>query len=87
MTAIERKVDIIVDLGEMVVKPAAARAYDRVRQRMFAAYAKRAYRYAGSSLVRTKILTSSTLHHQSANVFETFEQALDALLADRAAKR
>jgi hypothetical protein len=84
MTKIGKKVDVIVDLGEMVVKSAAARAYDQERQRMVNAYAKRAYRYGGSSLVRTKILTSSTLHGQSANVFETFEQALQALLADRA---
>jgi hypothetical protein len=81
MLALGKKVDIIVDLGELVVKAAAARAYDEARQRMFGAYAKNAYRYSGSSLVRTKILTSSTLNSQAANVFETFEQALEALLA------
>ena len=86
MRGLGRKVDIIVDLGELVVKPAAMRAYDVTRQRMFRAYAKSAYRYSGSSLVRTKILTSSTLNSQTANVFETFDQALAALLADRAAR-
>jgi hypothetical protein len=80
-------VDIIVDLGELTVKPAAAHAYDRERQRMFAAYAKRVFRYSGSSLVRTKILTSSALHGQPANVLTNFEEALEALKAARATQR
>jgi hypothetical protein len=87
MTKLGRKVDIIVDLGDLVVKPAAVAAYDVERQRMFAAYALRAYRYHGSSLVRTRILTSSTLHDQRANVFPSFEEARDALLADRQRSR
>jgi hypothetical protein len=84
MKRIGRKLDVIVDLGELLVKPTAARAYDEARQRMIAMFTSRAYRYSGSSLVRTKILTSSTIHGQHANVYETFQQALQALLADRA---
>lgn len=83
MSKLGRKVDIIVDLGELVVKPAAVAKYDEERLRMFGAYAKRAYRYHGSALVRTRILTSSTLHDQRANVHASFEQARAALLADR----
>jgi hypothetical protein len=83
MSKIGKKVDIIVNLGELVVKPAAVRAYDEERQRMFVAYALRAYRYGGSALVRTRILTSSTLHDQAANVFATFEDARSALLRER----
>ncbi len=83
MSKIGKKVDVIVNLAELVVKPAAVRAYDEERQRMFAAYALRAYRYGGSALVRTRILTSSTLHDQAANVFATFEDARDALLRER----
>jgi len=78
-----KKVDIIVDLGDLVVRPAVVRAYDDERQKLFAAYALRAYRYHGSGLVRTRILTSSTLHGQAANVFATFEDARAALLQDR----
>src|SRR5262245_26713488 len=77
---IGRKVDIIIDLGELVVRPGAIQAYDDARLGMFERHALSAYRYRGSALVRTKILTSSTIHKQTANVFETFEQ----LLADRA---
>lgn len=87
MSKLGKKVDIIVNLGELLVKPAAVPAYDEVRQRMFRAYARQAYRYSGSNLVRTKILTSSTLNGQTANVFASFEQALEALLADRARAR
>lgn len=76
--------DIIVDLGELSVKPPAARAYDEHRQRMLAAYGKRAFRYSGSSLVRTKILTSSTIHGQHANMYATFAEAVEALRAARA---
>jgi len=83
MSKLEKKVDIIVNLGELVVKPAAVATYDEERQRMFAAYALRAYRYGGSALVRTRILTSSTLHDQAANVFATFDEARAALLRDR----
>jgi len=83
MSKLGRKVDIIIDLGELVVRAGAVEAYDRERLRMFDAYARHAYRYHGSGLVRTRILTSSTLHDQPANVFSSFEQARDALLADR----
>ncbi len=86
MRRISTPADIIVDLGEMTVKPAAARAYDRERQRMFQAHARVAFRYSGSSLVRTKILTSSTIHGQAANVYETFEEAYEALESARAAR-
>jgi hypothetical protein len=83
MSKLGKKVDIIVNLGDLVVKPAAVAAYDEERQRMFAAYALRAYRYGGSALVRTRILTSSTLHDQAANVFASFEDARAALLRER----
>jgi hypothetical protein len=83
MTKLGKKVDVIVNLGELVVKPAAVAAYDEERQRMVAAYALRAYRYGGAALVRTRILTSSTIHDQAANVFATFEDARAALLRDR----
>lgn len=83
MSRIGKKVDVIVDLGELVVRSGAVGAYDTERQRMFTAYARRAYRYHGVRLVRTRIMTSSTLHDQRANVYESFEQARDAMLADR----
>jgi hypothetical protein len=83
MAKLGKKVDIIIDLGELVVRPNVVRAYDEERQKLFAAYALRAYRYHGSGLVRTRILTSSTIHGQAANVFATFEDARAALLADR----
>ena len=78
-----RKVDIIVDLGDLTVKPVVAHAYDTVRLRLREERARRAYRYGGTAVVRTKVLTSSTIHGERANVHETFEQALAALLADR----
>jgi hypothetical protein len=87
MSKLGKKVDIIVNLGELTVKPSAVPAYDEARQRMFRAYARQAYRYSGSNLVRTKILTSSTINGQTANVFASFGQALEALLADRARAR
>jgi hypothetical protein len=87
MAKIHRKVDIIVNLGELSVKPAAVAAYDTARQRMLADYGRNAYRYSGSGLVRTRILTSSTIHGQSANVFSSFVEALEAMHDDRARER
>ncbi len=78
-----KKMDIIVDLGEMVIRPAAMAAYDETRQKLFAAYAKRAYRFGGTGVVRTRILTSATLHTQAANLYGSLEEAREALLRDR----
>ena len=78
-----KKMDIIVDLGEMVIRPAAMAAYDEARLKLFSAYAKRAYRYGGTGVVRTRILTSAALHTQAANLYATLEEARDAMLRDR----
>lgn len=80
-------VDVVVDLGELVVKPSVASAYDQARRAMFEKLARRAYRYHGSQLVRTKVLTSSTLHGQAANLYATFDEAVRALEDDRARGR
>jgi hypothetical protein len=80
-------VDVVVDFGALVVKPAVAAAYDEARRAMFERLARRAYRYHGSQLVRTKVLTSSTLHGQRANLYATFEEAVKALEDDRARGR
>lgn len=84
LAPIPKPVDIVVGLGRLTVKPAVAAAYDEVRQQLTAQTARRAYRYGGSTLVRTKVLTSSTLHGQTPNLFETFEDAVRALETDRA---
>jgi hypothetical protein len=78
------KVDVIIDLEGLTVKPAVVKLYDEQRIELLGRRTRHAYRYSGNPLIRTKILTSATLAGQSANVFETFEQALDALKADRA---
>ena len=79
----DRKVDIVVDLGQLVVKPSVAQMYDAARRELAANHAKLAFRYSGLSIVRTKILTSSAIHGQHANVYESFEQAVAALLRAR----
>ena len=84
LAPIPKPVDIIVGLGKLTVKPAVAAAYDEVRQQLATQTARRAYRYGGSTLVRTKVLTSSTLHGQQPNLFETFDDAVRALEMDRA---
>jgi hypothetical protein len=78
-------VDFIVDLGELVVRPSVAAAYDAARVVLAETTALRAYRYAGTRLLRTKILTSSALHNAPANVYASYAEALAALRADRAA--
>ncbi len=87
LSKLARKVDIIVNLGQLVVKPTAVVAYDEARQRMISLYALRAYRFSGSTLVRTRILTSSAINGQTANVFSSLPEALEALLSDRARGR
>lgn len=79
----ERKIDIVVDLGQLVVKPSAAQLYDAARRELAGKHAKLAFRYSGLSIVRTKILTSSAIHGQHANVYESFEQAVAALMRAR----
>lgn len=79
----QRKVDIIIDLGALTVKPSMAQAYDAARLQLRDKLARRAYRYGGNAVVRTKIFTSSTIHNQQANVYETFDEAVAAMLADR----
>ena len=59
----------------------------QARRAMFEKLARHAYRYHGSQLVRTKVLTSSTLHGQAANLYATFDEAVRALEDDRARGR
>ena len=82
-----KRVDFIVDLAEMDVKPSVVAAYDEARLDLAAKTARRAYRYSGTRLLRTKILTSSTIHRAQPNVHATFEEALAAMRAERAKSR
>jgi hypothetical protein len=77
------RVDLIINLGGLTVKPAFLKLYDDIRQDLIARRVRRVYRYGGTPAVRTKLITSATLHGQAPNVFATYEEALRALEADR----
>jgi hypothetical protein len=81
--ALGRKVDTLVGLGSMMIAAGAIHAYDEVRAHLASTYSNRSFRYGGTATLRRKILTSCILHGQPANLYDTFEQALAALLAER----
>jgi hypothetical protein len=81
--AIDRKVDTIVGLGTMLIAAGAIHAYDEIRTHLATTYSMRSYRYGGTAALRRKILTSCILQGQPANLYDTFDQALAALMADR----
>lgn len=78
-----RKVDLLIDLGGLIVKPAASAAFGEARSRVLSRYALRSFRYGADRTTRTSIFTSSAIHGVDANVYESREAAVAALLEAR----
>jgi hypothetical protein len=78
-----RPVDLIIDLEGLIVKPSAARAFGAHRAEVLAANTRVSYRFNGNLQTRTSIYTSAVIHGADANIYESREEALRALLANR----
>lgn len=78
-----RKVDLLIDLEGLVVKPSAARSFGTARREVLAKFTNRSFRYNGDSATRTTIFTSSVIDGADANIYASRQEAIEALLEDR----
>lgn len=78
-----RPVDLIINLDGLIVKPSAARSFGAHRAEVLAEHTRVSYRFNGNPQTRTSIYTSAVIHGADANIYESREEALKALLAHR----
>lgn len=81
------KVDLLIALDGLRVKPAAARRFGEARAAVLDEFARRSFRYGADPWTATSISTSSVLDGADSNLFGTREEALEALLNSREAMR
>jgi hypothetical protein len=79
-----RKVDLLIDLTGLMVKPSASAAFGEARTRTLERYTLRSFRYGADRSTRTSVFTSAAIHGAAANVYPTREAAVAALIAARA---
>jgi hypothetical protein len=77
--------DVLIDYAGLNVKAGAARQFGLERAEFARRFVRRSFRYNVDKTSRTAVYTSSVLDNAGANIFETREQALQALLAARGA--
>jgi hypothetical protein len=76
--------DLLVDMRGIVVKPAAAAAWNAVRAKMAAKYIAKTYRFNGfDRRTVTAVHLGQVLNHTDGTIYPNRQQALAALLADR----
>jgi len=78
-----RPVDLIINLDGLIVKPSAARSFGAHRAEVLAEHTRVSYRFNGNPQTRTSIYTSAVIHGADANIYDSREEALKALLAHR----
>jgi hypothetical protein len=81
-----RKVDLILELSKFRVSPRVGAHFGECRARILAEFTRRSYRVNQGARERTFMYTSSALHGAPANNYETVDEAIAAMLADRAAE-
>lgn len=79
-----RKVDLIINLDGLRVKPAASREFGKCRAEVLATHSKSSYRFGGDRSTLTSVHTSAVLQQAAANVYGSFEDARTALHRARA---
>ena len=79
----KRKVDLILELSNFHMSTKVATFLGEYRARILAEYTRRSYRVKQGARERTYMYTSSALHGAPANNYETIEDAIAAMLADR----
>jgi len=79
-----KKVDLLINLDGLVVRPAAARVFGEHRSQVLARFTNRSFRYGGDNATRTSVFTSAVFTGADANVYPSRDAALAALLDARA---
>ncbi|WNG32476.1 hypothetical protein F0U60_01855 [Archangium minus] len=78
------KVDLLINLDGLVVKYTAGRVFGRERTEVLARYTQRSFRYGGDEMTKMFVSTSGVINGAAVNVYNSRDEALKALLADRA---
>lgn len=78
------KVDLLINLDGLVVKYTAGRVFGRERTQVLARYTKRSFRFGGDEMTKMFVSTSGAINGAAVNVYRSRDEALKALLADRA---
>lgn len=77
------KVELLINLDGLVVRPSAARAFGEHRSQVLSQFVNRSFRYGGDAATRTSVFTSSVFTGADANVYPSRSAALAALLEAR----
>lgn len=78
------KVDLILELSKFKLSPRLAPRFRELRNRILQDYTHRSYRVKEPAIERAMMYAGYVLHGGPANHFDTIEDALTALLEDRA---
>ncbi|HEX5754134.1 MAG TPA: hypothetical protein VFZ09_48580 [Archangium sp.] len=78
------KVDLLINLDGLVVKYTAGRVFGRERSEVLSRYTQRSFRYGGDEMTKMFVSTSGVINGAAVNVYRSRDEALRALLADRA---
>jgi hypothetical protein len=79
--------DLVVDMNGIVVKPTAASAWNEARARLAQKYLAKTYRFGGERRTVTAVHLGQVLQRTDGTIYGSREEALAALMADRAAER
>lgn len=78
-----KKVDLLINLDGLKVKPGASREFGKKRAWVLAKHSHRSYRFGGDRATLTSVHTSAVLEQTAANVYASFDDARAALRRDR----
>lgn len=83
LTPFGRRVDLLIDLDGLVVRPAASQFFGEQRSQVLMRFSIRSFRYNGSQSTLSSISQTARLYGAAANVHPNRASALAALLAER----
>ncbi|OJT25526.1 hypothetical protein BO221_06540 [Archangium sp. Cb G35] len=78
------KVDLLINLDGLVVKYTAGRVFGRERSEVLSRYTLRSFRFGGDEMTKMFVSTSGVINGAAVNVYRSRDEALRALLVDRA---
>jgi hypothetical protein len=82
-----RKVDLLINLDGLAVKPSASRAFGVNRAAVLTQFTNISVRYGGDLATQTTVFTTAVRDGADANVYPTREAAVAALLEARRRER
>jgi hypothetical protein len=83
LSSFGRRVDLLIDLDGLVVRPAATQFFGEQRSQVLMRFSIRSFRYNGSLSTLSSISQTARLYGAAANVHPNRASALAALLAER----